>query len=132
MGKYDDIINLPHHVSDYHKPMPLSNRAAQFAPFAALSGHNEAIEETARQTENFRELSDEERIRLSGKLNYALDHKSKVRITFFIPDKTKSGGSYKSIIGKIKKWDEYDKTVHMEEGHNIPINFISEISILTY
>ena len=129
MGKYDDIINLPHHVSDYHKPMPIENRAAQFAPFAALSGHNEAIAETARFTDMLRELSEDEQTRLTKKLNYVLENDSCVIITYFIPDRTKTGGTYKRVIGLIKKYDEIDRTLILKDGKTIPIDFISEIEI---
>lgn len=129
MGKYDDIINLPHHVSDYHKPMPIENRAAQFAPFAALNGHNEAIAETARLTESFKELSIDEKDRLSAKINYAIKNQSLIRIIFFIPDKTKPGGKYKRIEGRIKKLCEFDNTIIINEGKIIPIEFIYAITI---
>lgn len=129
MGKYDDIINLPHHVSDYHKPMPMENRAAQFAPFAALTGHEEAIAETARITDFFKELSDSEKELLSRRLNYAIKKHSLVEITYFIPDKSKSGGSYTKIIGRIKKREEYDNTLQMKEGAIIPIDFITEANL---
>ena len=130
MGKYEDIINLPHHISLNHKPMSMEHRAAQFAPFAALSGHEDALAETARITESFKELSEDEIRRLSGKLNYVLSNKSKVRITYFYPDNSKKGGSYKKIEGVIKKWDETDHTLMMEDGKFIPICFISDIQIL--
>ena len=129
MGKYDDIINLPHHVSDYHKPMPMANRAAQFAPFAALSGYEDAIYETSRLTEAFKELSDDEKNLLSRKLNYAIENLSLTEITYFVPDKTKAGGSYKRVIGKIKKWDEYENILVMKDGKIIRIDLISEITI---
>ena len=129
MGKYDDIINLPHHVSDYHKPMPMANRAAQFAPFAALSGYEDAIYETSRLTEAFKELSDDEKNLLSRKLNYAIENLSLTEITYFVPDKTKAGGSYKSTTGRIKKWDEYDNTLILRDGKIIRIDLISEINI---
>ena len=129
MGKYDDIINLPHHVSDYYKPMPIENRAAQFAPFAALNGHNEAIAETARLTESFKELSIDEKDRLSAKINYAIKNQSLIRIIFFIPDKTKTGGKYKRIEGRIKKLCEFDNTLIINEGKIIPIEFIYAITI---
>ena len=129
MGKYDDIINLPHHVSDYHKPMPMANRSAQFAPFAALSGYEDAIYETSKLTEAFKELSDDEKNLLSRKLYYAISNFSLTEITYFVPDKTKTGGSYKSVIGRIKKWDEYDNTLVLRDGKIIRIDFISEINI---
>ena len=129
MGKYDDIINLPHHVSDYHKPMPMANRAAQFAPFAALSGHDDAIAEAIRRTEDFRELSEDEKNALSRKLSFAIENRSFVEIVFFIPDKTKKGGYYKKVSGFIKKREEYDNTLVLKEGPIIKINLISEIYI---
>ena len=127
MGKYDDIINLPHHVSDYHRPMSMRNRAAQFAPFAALSGHDDAIAETIRETEPFKDLTDEEKDILSGKLLYAIENRSKVTVTYFVPDKTKKGGAYERITGRIKKWDEYDGCISLYDGKVIPIKYISEI-----
>ena len=130
MGKYDDIINLPHHVSDYHRPMPMRNRAAQFAPFAALSGHEDAILETQRLTEKFKELSEEEINNLSRKLNYAVEKSSPIRLTYFVPDRRKVGGSYKSLEGTIKKWDEADNSLLMKDGTIISVNFISEIDIM--
>ena len=129
MEKYDDIINLPHHVSDYHKPMPMENRAAQFAPFAALSGHNEAIAETARLTDMHRELSEDEQNRLAKKLNYVLENCSRVIITYFIPDRTKAGGTYKRVSGHVKKYEEIDRTLILKDGKTIPLDFISEIEI---
>ena len=130
MGKYDDIINLPHHVSDYHKPMPIENRAAQFAPFAALSGHDDAIMETYRVTDNFKELTEDEKKRISTKLRFAIENKAKIRLTYFIPDKKKKGGSYKSFDGEIRKWIEEENLLLMDKGIHIPIMFISEIKII--
>lgn len=129
MGKYDDIINLPHHVSDYHKPMPMENRAAQFAPFAALTGHDAAIAEAMRLTEAFKELSDDEKNLISSKLNYALENHSFIEVTYFVPDKTKSGGSYKNLTGKVKKFDEYYNTLMLSDGSSIQLTHISEIII---
>ena len=130
MGKYDDIINLPHHISDYHKPMSMINRAAQFAPFAALNGHDDAIEEAARTTESFKEISEEEKIYLSRKLKFAIENNSLVNIKFFVEDQNKSGGSYKKVMGNIKKWDELDNVLLMSDGLTIPIPYIYEIRII--
>ena len=129
MGKYDDIINLPHHVSQVHKPMPMEKRAAQFAPFAALSGHDEAISETSRVTEDMKELSDIEITKISRKLNYALENKIPVKINYFVPDKSKTGGSYQITRGIIKKWDELENTLLMKDGNIIHLAFISEIDM---
>ena len=127
MGKYDDIINLPHHVSDYRKPMPMANRAAQFAPFAALSGHDDAMTETARITDLFKELSEVEKNMLSRKLNLAIKNHSLVAITYFVPDKIKAGGSYQKITQRIKKWEEYDNTLLLENSLKISVDLISDI-----
>ena len=92
---YEDIINLPHHVSPIHPPMPLSDRAAQFAPFAALTGYGEVIKETARQTDRKPELTEEEKQELDYKLQMAVSlpgEKPAVTITYFVPDKKKAGG----------------------------------------
>ena len=129
MGKYDDIINLPHHVSDYHKPMPMRNRAAQFAPFAALSGHDEAIEETIRLTESFKELSEDEINNLSHKLKYAIENRSLIKITYFVPDERKEGGSYKVLTGTVRNRDEIDNILIMKDGEKVPVGLISEIEI---
>ena len=127
MGKYDDIIDLPHHQSDYYARMPMENRAAQFAPFAALSGHEDAIDETARLTESLKELSETEINTISGLLKRAIDNKSRVRINYFRPDKSKSGGAYQWIEGKIKNRDEIQNIITMIDGSLIPIKYISEI-----
>lgn len=92
---YEDIINLPHHVSPVHPPMPLSDRAAQFAPFAALTGYGDVIKETARQTDRKPELTEEEKQELDYKLQMAVSlpgEKPAVTITYFVPDKKKAGG----------------------------------------
>lgn len=105
MNRYDDIIELPHY-EPRHKRMTLENRAAQFAPFAALTGHGAAIEETARLTDRLTELSEDEHIRLSRILKYAYEKHATVTITYFQPDRLKSGGKYDKISGEIKKIDE--------------------------
>ena len=92
---YEDIINLPHYVSPVHPPMPLSDRAAQFAPFAALTGYGDVIKETARQTDRKPELTEEEKQELDYKLQMAVSlpgEKPAVTITYFVPDKKKAGG----------------------------------------
>ena len=127
MGKYDDIIDLPHHVSDYHRRMTMENRAAQFAPFAALTGHEDALAETARETQEMKELSEIEINGISRKLHYAIENRIPVRITYFLPDKTKSGGTYREISGSIKKRDEISGTLIFEDSRVIPISFISDI-----
>jgi hypothetical protein len=128
---YDDIINLPRPASKNHPPMPMINRAAQFAPFSALSGHDEAINETARWTDFHCELDDSANNILNKKLGYALAHLDEnpvITITFFQPDKRKNGGYYIPITGVIKKLDEYEQCIIMSDGIKIPISTISSIS----
>ena len=105
MSRYDDIINLAHHVSKTRTPMSMENRAAQFAPFAALTGHDAAIAETARLTSEKPELSLEELDRLSRRLAYAVEKDATVTITFFQPDAFKNGGRYRQVSGKVMKTD---------------------------
>ena len=122
-NSYDDIINLPHPVSKNHPQMPLWDRAAQFAPFAALTGHDAAIKETARLTDERLELSEEAIAQLNEKINI----EQNVSITYFIPDAKKSGGSYVVCSGVAKKVDEYEHTIIMTDQTVIPIEQIIDI-----
>lgn len=119
MSRYDDIINLPHHVSKTRKPMPMENRAAQFAPFAALSGHDEAINETARHTLSRIELSETDNTRLAMRLAHALTAQSPVTVTYFVPDDHKEGGNYATTSGIIKKIDEYECRIIFTDKRSI-------------
>ncbi|MDE6578467.1 MAG: hypothetical protein K2K58_09900 [Muribaculaceae bacterium] len=128
MSKYDDIINLPHY-EPVRKRMPMKNRAAQFAPFAALTGHEDAIMETARFTDKRIELSDYERGELSKKILHAYNNGLEVSLEFFKPDKNKEGGSYEIKRGKIKRIEETEKMILMQDGASIWIEMISGINI---
>ena len=117
--KYDDIINLEHHVSTKHSRMSLENRSAQFAPFSALTGYEEAVKEEARVTESRIDIDEEAKIEVNEKLNYIMKHLYKniiVSVTYFEKDKKKQGGSYKTIKGMIKKIDDSRKTIEMQTG----------------
>ena len=127
---YEDIINLPHHQSNKHPHMPAENRAAQFAPFAALTGYGDAVNETARQTDAKIELDEYEKATLNEKLNMLRDSQEEqpeTTITYFVPDKMKSGGAYVTITGTVKKIDECGHTVLMRDGTKILIDDIFEI-----
>lgn len=128
MNKYEEIIGLPHHVSANHKPMSLYDRAAQFAPFAALTGHDEAIDETARYTDQRIELSDDEQRKLSRRLSLAIERHADVTICYFRSDPFKQGGAYLNIHGTVKKIDEYDATLLLTNGISIPLADIYSIS----
>ena len=128
--KYDDIINLPHHVSKKHPQMSLHDRAAQFSPFAALTGHKEAINETARLTDEKQILSEDVIAKLNEQLNFIKENISTnpiVTITYFVPDDRKSGGAYISNTGVVKKINEYNHTVILTDKTVIPIEQISEM-----
>ena len=128
--KYDDIINLPHHVSKKHPQMSLHDRAAQFSPFAALTGHKAAINETSRLTDEKYILSEDVIAKLNEQLNLIKENigtNQTVTITYFVPDDKKSGGAYISNTGVVKKIDEYNRTVIMTDKTVIPIEQISEM-----
>lgn len=131
MSRYDDIINLPHHVSKSRKPMPLENRAAQFAPFAALSGHDEAIAETARLTAPKEILSQDEAENLSGRLACVIRHipeQSEWSFVYYVPDNVKDGGRYVTVTGVVKRYDEYEKTIVLADGQVLRIDNIMSVS----
>lgn len=128
--KYDDILYLPHPVSKNHPQMPLADRAAQFSPFAALTGHETAIKETARLTDERIELDDNRKSILNEKLQLILErisHYPMVRVTYFQPDSKKDGGAYLTVSGNLKKLDEYNRLLVMAEGVQIPIDEIYEL-----
>ena len=129
-GPYDDIIQLPHPTSARHPRMSLSNRAAQFSPFAALTGHKAAINETARLTDEKQILSEDVIAKLNEQLNLIKENigtNQTVTITYFVPDDKKSGGAYISNTGVVKKIDEYNHTVILTDKTVIPIEQISEM-----
>lgn len=129
--KYDDIINLPHHVSKRHPQMSLLNRAAQFSPFAALTGHEDAIKETARLTDSFVELDEDRKEQLDEQLQLIrenLEHMPEVEITYFQPDEKKNGGSYVTVRGRIKRIDEYSRQIIFSDGTALLIEYIYSIN----
>jgi len=129
-GQYDDIIGLPHHVSSTRPQMSLSDRAAQFAPFAALTGYDAAVKETARLTSSRIDLDDYAKESLNEKLlliEERIESNPQIIITYFMPDDRKSGGAYVSVTGTVKKIDDYEHVVVMRDGKKIPINEIAII-----
>lgn len=129
-NQYDDIINLPHHVSATRLHMPVLDRAAQFSPFAALTGYEAAVKETARLTDEQVELDEDSKAALEMKLQILSDELSnhpEVEITYFQSDAKKGGGAYINSIGTIKKIDEYERVLLMMDGTKIPIEAIIEI-----
>lgn len=128
--RYDDIIHLPHPRSKTRAQMPPRSRAAQFAPFAALTGYDAAIAETARQTDTRSELDENQTAVLNEKLQFLQLHLAQfpeATITFFQPDLQKSGGAYLTISGQLKKIDPLAGTVTFINGSCVPINQIFKI-----
>ena len=129
-GKYDDIINMEHPTSLKHPRMSRIDRAAQFSPFAALSGYEDAVEETARVTDEKRTLTDDEIDSINKKLNVILEHlreSPRVRIRYFVPDKRKDGGEYVTVTGTVKRIDEFESVILMSDGTLIPLADIRDI-----
>ena len=127
---YEDIINLPHHVSKTRPQMPMSDRAAQFAPFAALTGYDAAIKETGRLTDDKIELDEEALTALDMKyqlLMDALDDEPEVTITYFQPDERKAGGKFVSAVGAVKKIDDFERRITMRDGAKIPMDDVLSI-----
>ncbi len=127
---YDDIINLPHHVSTTHPHMTAIDRAAQFSPFAALTGYDAAIKETARLTDERVKLDEYMKDVLSDKLQVIAERIKEypeIVVTYFQPDAKKNGGAYVTAIGATKKIDEYDRVVIMTDDTAIPIDEIISI-----
>lgn len=129
--KYEDIINLPHHVSKTRPQMPMSDRAAQFAPFAALTGYDAAIKETGRLTDDKIELEESSLNELNAKiqlLREKLADAPEVTFTYFRPDDRKDGGAYLTITGTVKKLDDYEWQIVLQDGTKVPIDDILDIS----
>ena len=121
---YDDIIHLPHHVSRNHPQMPLRDLAAQFAPFAALTGYEAAVGETARLTAERRELDPQEAAELNRRLAALiarLPNRPEVTVEYFVPDERKSGGAYVTVTGRVRHISVAAKTLVMEDGTVIPL-----------
>ena len=124
---YEDIVDLPHHVSKKHPQPTMADRAARFAPFAAITGYEEMVLEEARITDDRIELDENSKAALNEKLNMILefiDEQPEVSITYFEPDKRKAGGAYVTVTGTVKRIDEYEHLVIMTDGKKINIDDI--------
>ena len=129
-GPYDDIIHLPHHVSEKHPRMSAVNRAAQFQPFRALTGYEDAVQETARLTGQKIELTEDEKMLLDMKLQQLADllpEHPQVTLTYFLPDQKKAGGTYVTTTGEIRKIDEIEHIIIMKDRQRIPITDILDV-----
>ena len=127
---YDDMINMPCPTSPRHPRMPRADRAAQFAPFAALTGYDAAIDETGRLTDTKIDISEDMREKLDLKQNFLadiIDEQPEISVTYFIPDKKKSGGAYVTANGRLKQIDEYEQLIILTDGKKIPIQEVYSI-----
>lgn len=131
MGKYDDIINQPHHVSKKHKPMSMEQRAAQFAPFAALSGFSENIDTANRYVTMKAELSDDQQTEIDSLLGILSDNPGmRAYIEHFVPDPVKEGGMYKASEGTVIKLDHFGQHMELDTGEKILFENIHSLRIL--
>ena len=131
--KYAGIMNLPHHVSSTRQQMPMSDRAAQFSPFAALTGHGAAIAETGRLTDQRMELDEYEMARVDAelqRLQELLPSRPTASITYFVPDERKNGGSYQTVTGEVKRIDAVNGVIQMTDRQCIPIADVFSIEIV--
>lgn len=129
-GKYDDIIDLPHPTSQNHPRMSLYDRAAQFSPFAALTGHSAAIAETGRLTDRRVELDEYEMARVDAelqRLQELLPGGPTASITYFVPDERKNGGSYQTVTGEVKRIDAVAGMIQMTDRREIPIEDVFSV-----
>ena len=125
-GPYDDIIDLPHPTTERHPRMPMANRAAQFSPFAALSGYDDAVKETARLTDGKIELTEEEKANLDARLQL-LEPGIAASFTYVQPDSRKQGGAYVTASGEVKRIDGIAREIILMDGRRIPIDDILEV-----
>lgn len=129
-GRYDDIINMDRPVSRHHVPMPLENRAAQFAPFAALTGYDDAVDEAARLTDRRIELSEEMKAELDLKLAGIAAHieeKPEITVTYFVQDTLKDGGSYKTYTGRVRRIDLTEREIVFEDRSVVALDDILDV-----
>ena len=129
-NQYDDILHLPHPTSQRHPRMPIADRAAIFSPFAALTGHAAAIQETARLTDQRLELDEDTKAALDRKqqmLEDCLAEQPEVTVTWFLPDERKAGGSYVTTVGRLKKTDNVERLMILTDGTKIPLDDILDI-----
>ena len=126
--QYDDIVHLPHHVSSTRPRMSAIDRAAQFSPFAALTGYDTSIKESARLTDARIELDDSQKEEIGEKLRLVTGQlDAEIKITYFLPDAKKSGGKYVLATGTAKKVDEYERMIIMGDGKQIPIDEVIDV-----
>lgn len=131
MNKYDSIINLPHYELRNHQRMSVESRAAQFSPFAALTGYSDSVKETARLTDKKRDLSEDMKSKIDMKLQLIEDHineRPEITVLYFVKDKKKSGGEYLEYTGKVRRIDIVNKNIIFTDKNIICLDDIFDIS----
>ena len=126
-GVYDDILHLPRPQSKKHRPMPMEDRAAQFLPFAALTGYDAAVSETARLTEDRIELDPQEAERLGARLAVLVKRQQEqpeLSLLYYVPDARKAGGAYVTVSGRLRKITDFPRCIYLTDGSEIPIEDI--------
>ena len=130
---YEDIIHLPHHVSKTRPPMSMADRAAQFSPFAALTGYDDALLETGRLTDEKLEAGEERLAVLNTQFRILMDHLAdhpEISVTYFVPDDRKSGGAYVTVKGRVKKVNDFDRFLVLQDGLRIPMDDVAEMEFI--
>lgn len=131
--RYAELLYLPHHTSSRHPPMPRENRAAQFAPFAALTGHVDAVAETARLTQPRAALDESMIAELDariGQLRAQIGTQPAAEITYFVPDDKKEGGAYVTVRGRVCKIRDFEKQIVLEDGTIVPVEQVMDLHLL--
>lgn len=131
MSRYNDIIHLPHHRSTKHPRMSMQDRAAQFAPFAALRGYGDAIHEASRYVESRIELSEDDKVQLDMKVQFLISHlksQPKISVLYFVPDAKKQGGVYQTVEGNLRKIDEIQNTLSFTDKTIINLQDVFDIT----
>lgn len=133
MNRYEDIIHLPHPVSQKRERMTNADRAAQFSSFDALTGYNEAIAEAGRLTDSHNDLTDSALEELDSVLRAIcarLSEQPRIRITYFLPDERKSGGARHTVTGSVQKLDIYRQFLQLDGGRQVPLEWILDVQLL--
>ena len=128
--KYEEIINMPHHISERHPPLEKDSYTAQFSPFESLTGFDIVVEEVARVTDNMICIDEDEKSRLSDmivEIIKNIDSKPEITFRYFIPDAEKDGGKFVSVNGTVKKYSDADNTIMLSDGTIIPVESIVDI-----
>lgn len=129
-NKYEDIINMPHHVSTRHMHMSMYDRSAQFAPYAALTGYGDEVKETARLTDDWMDIDADVKAYLDENLKIIaskIESRPRISVTFFIKDAKKDGGEYTNVVGKLRRIDEVNQTLILENSIEIKISSIIDL-----